>query len=666
MWTFALANAGIRMKIRLLTIMILIQASLLGFAQEEPACPPPDNKKAQKLYEKAEGYFKSFYYADAYTTLKQVIEMEPDYADAHYLMGVINMKRSTQNLKTAQKCFDKVIEICPEYNTYIYFYLGDLAYSNGDNATAAADMKKFLKDVDKVKSDKDYDRAESILKYAGFSSEMTAKPVPFNPIPVKYFDTPADEYLPTISADNEMALFTRVVKLPPDRNQLVQREVMKERFMYSLRKNGAYESGTEMPYPFNQNDNEGGACLTIDNKKLFYTLCKNAKTGEYYNCDICYSEYKNGYWSDIQNLGKNVNLPDAWDSQPSISADGKTLYFVSDRKGGTGGYDIYKTTLDDKGEWTPAVNLGPPINTSGNEKAPFIHPDDHTFYFASDGHMGMGGYDIFFCKKNEDGKWGKVRNLGYPINTSEDEASFFVSTDGRYGYFASNKYQGAGGWDIFTFDLYPEARPEKVLFVKGELKDQENKEPVRAKIQLKNASTKKVTEIPVDTITGEYAAVVLFRNDYIMTVKKEGYGYESKYIAETDSAFTQPKRIDMEIKPIKVGESYKLNDIYFESDHFELKPESQAIIDGFKEFLDENSNIKVAIQGFTDDVGNDDYNLKLSENRAKSVYEYLISLGIKSDRLTFKGFGESMPVASNTTLDGRAKNRRTVFVITDK
>jgi outer membrane protein OmpA-like peptidoglycan-associated protein len=654
------------MTLRLFFLLFLLQLSFHSFAQEESVCPPPDDKKAQKLYEKADKFFKEFYYADAYSTLREVIDLAPDYADAHYLMGVINMKRSVPNLKAAQKSFTRVIEICPEYNAYIFFYLGDLAYSNGDNTAAADYMKKFLKDVDKIKSDKDYDRAESILKYAGFYAEMTAKPVPFSPVLLKGIGTPADEYLPIISPDNDLALFTRVIKLPPDKNQLVQRESMKERFMVSKRTNGAFDQGTEMPYPFNQNDNEGGACLTIDNKKLYYTLCKNAKTGEYYNCDICFSEYKHGSWDDIQNLGKNVNLADAWDSQPTISADGKTLYFVSDRKGGHGGYDIYKTTMDEKGEWTPAVNLGPPINTAGNEKSPFIHPDNHTLYFASDGHMGMGGYDLFFAKMTEDGKWGKARNLGYPINTVEDEAGFFVSTDGHYGYFASNKYQGAGGWDIFTFDLYPEARPEKVLFVKGELKDEEKKEPVRAKIELKNAKTKKVTEIPVDTITGEYAAIVLFRNDYIMTVKKEGYGYESKYIAEADSVMKEPLRIDMEIKPIKVGESYKLNDIYFETDLFALKPESKSIIEDFKEFLSDNPKIKVTIQGFTDDVGNDDYNLALSENRAKSVYEFLITLGIDKNRLTYKGYGESMPVAPNTTAEGRAKNRRTVFVITEK
>jgi len=654
------------MTIRLLSVIILLYSGLLSFAQEEAACPPPDNKKAVKTFEKAEGFFKDRIYSDAYALLRQVIEMEPEYADAHYMMGVINMKRSIPNLKSAKKSFDKVIEICPDYDPYVYFYLGDLAYSDGDNTSAANFMKRFMKDVDKIKSDKDYDRAEAILKYSGFYSELTAKPVPFNPTPLKGIDTPSDEYLPIISPDNEMALYTRVVKLPPDRNQMIQREVMKERFMVSFRKNGVFEDGTELPYPFNQNDNEGGASLTIDNKKLFYSVTKNSKTGEYRNTDIYCSEYKRGEWEEIKNLGKNINLPDTWDTQPSISSDGKTLYFVSDRKGGLGGYDIYKSTLDEKGEWTPAVNLGAPINTSGNEKSPFIHPDNHTFYFASDGQMGLGGYDIFYAKLTEDGKWGKARNIGFPINTAEDEVSFFVSTDGHYGYFASNKYQGAGGWDIFSFDLYPEARPEKVLFVKGELKDEEKKEPVQAKIELKNAKTKKVTEIPVDSITGEYAAVVLFRNDYIMTVKKEGYGYESKYIADVDSTSSEPKRIDLEIKPIKVGESYKLNDIYFETDKFELKSESKSIIDGFKEFLDENPNIKIAIQGYTDDVGNDEYNLKLSENRAQSVYDYLLVLGTNAARMTFKGYGEAMPVAPNTTNEGRAKNRRTVFVITEK
>ncbi|MCX6273534.1 MAG: OmpA family protein [Bacteroidetes bacterium] len=648
--------------------LVFICLSLLTAfpACAQDTCPPSDNKKANRLYEQAQSEFKKRLLADAYNTCKKVLEEENDYAAAYLMMGLINVQRSIPNYSAAEKNFLKAIEICPGINPYAYFYLGDIAYSNQQYPEAVRYLQLFMKDADRIKTDKDYDRAEKILRYASSYLELTKNPVPFSPVPVKDISTPMDEYLAIISPDNEMALFTRLMKMPASRDQLIPKDKFVERFMFAERqKNGFFDEGYEMPKPFNQSDNEGGASLSVDNRFLVYTRCKYT-TGNYYNCDICYSELIRGDWTEIQPLGKNVNLPDAWESQPSVSADGKTVYFISDRKGGLGGLDIYKTTRLDNGDWSMPVNLGAPINTPGNEKSPFIHPDNRTLYFSSDGHTGMGGYDIFFSRLGEDGKWGKPKNIGYPINSTSDDVGFTVSTDGHYGYFASNKLKGIGGWDIFSFDLYPEARPEQVLLVKGEVKNETTRDPVKAKIELKNVSTRKVTEIPVDSITGEYAAVVLFKNDYIMTVKKEGFGFESKYIAKEDTAFIQPVKVNIEIKPIEVGQTYKLNDINYASDSFELKPESKIVIDGFFEFLSENPGIKVSIQGYTDDIGKDDYNQKLSENRAKSVYEYLIRKGISQNRLSYKGFGEANPVAPNTTEEGRAKNRRTVFVITGK
>lgn len=655
-------------------IVFLVVTGLIKVMGQD-TCAPIESKKARNLFEQAQGEFKKKNLADAYTLCKRVLTEEPECAEAYLMMGFINFQRSVPNYEAAEKNLSKAVELCPGIHPYAYFYLGKIAYTNEKYPEAIKDLEFFMKDVDKIKTDEDYDWAEKALRYMKFSEEMAKNPVPFDPVPVKSICTPQDEYLPIISPDNEMALFTRVVKMPPKKGDLIPKEKEVERFMYSERKGDLFDPGEEMPYPFNQSDNEGGASLTVNNKFLVYTRCRTVQGGNYYNCDICYSEYKHGQWEEVKNLGKNVNLPDAWDSQPTISADGSTIYFVSDRKGGMGGYDIYKTVKDEKGEWSTPVNLGPPINTAGNEKSPFIHPDNHTLYFSSDGLMGMGGYDIFYSRLGEDGKWGKPKNIGYPINSINDDVGFFVSTDGRYGYFASNKYQGIGGWDVFSFDLYPEARPEKVLLVKGELKiDEPGKtedfstapEPIKAKIELKNVNTRKVTEIPVDSLTGEYAAVVLFKNDYIMTVKKEGFGYESKYIAREDTTFKEPAKVDMTIKPIEVGQSYKLNDIYFATASYDLTPESKIVIDGFSDFLAENPTIKVSIEGHTDDVGNDESNLVLSDNRAKSVYDYLITKGVKTNRLSYKGFGESKPVESNLTPEGRAKNRRTVFVITAK
>jgi outer membrane protein OmpA-like peptidoglycan-associated protein len=434
----------------------------------------------------------------------------------------------------------------------------------------------------------------------------------------------------------------------------------------SLQADGTFSEGEEMPEPFNLNDNEGGATLTINNNTLYYTVCKYTKNNTYYNCDIFFSEYINEEWSKIKSVSDKINQSTTWESQPSISSDGKTLYFISDRPGGTGGYDIYKSIKDEKGEWCYPINLGPRINSTGNEKSPFIHPDGKTLYFSTDSRMGLGGFDIFYSRLDTNGNWSKPKNIGYPINSRDDEVGFFVSTDGTHGFFASNKLKGKGGWDLYSFELYNDARPEKVLFIKGTVKSEAIAEPVKARIELKNLETRKISEIPLDTNTGNYVAIAPFNDDYTMTVKKEGYVYETRYISRIDSTFKTPARIDVEIEPIELNKSYRINDIYFDFNKYDLTDASKAVLDQLIEFLNENPEIRIQIQGHTDNIGNDSENLRLSENRARSVYNYLVDKGIKNIRLTYQGFGKTMPVANNDTEEGRARNRRTVFVITGK
>ena len=278
----------------------------------------------------------------------------------------------------------------------------------------------------------------------------------------------------------------------------------------------------------------------------------------------------------------------------------------------------------------------------------------------------MGGYDIFYSRLKDDGTWSTTVNIGYTINSPDDEVGFFVSTDGQNGYFASNKLKGVGGWDLYSFDLYDKAKPGKVLFVSGTVKSETETEMAQTRIELKNMETKKISEIPLDSITGKYVAVAPFNNDYIMTVKKEGYVYETRYIARADSIYRMPAHLDLEIQQIELNKSYRINDIYFAFNSFDLTGESQAVLDLLIEFLVENPSIYIEIQGHTDNIGNDADNLKLSANRAKSVYNYLIANNIAPKRLTYKGYGKTVPVASNDTEEGRAKNRRTVFVIIRK
>lgn len=649
-----------------LILFILIIITPVRSQSLSDPCPDYKSSRADKAYDKAIRAFSQREYSECIGLMKDVIEIEPDYADAYFVLGLIYIKENRMNLKAAKQNFQKVISICPSYDVYAYYHLARIAYGAQEYKDAYDYISRFLEDVDKIKSDQDYDEAVRIKDFAKFYDDMLSHPVPFEPKPVPGISTEFDEYLSIISPDNEMALFTRKMKFLPTKDDLTSQTVYKEKFMYSYRNEDEFDRGSLMPFPFNKYDNEGGATLTINNRLLYYTLCKFTSGKSYYNCDICSSENINGTWTAIESLGDKVNGDNTWESQPSITSDGKTLYFVSDREGGVGGYDIYKTVKETNGEWGYPVNLGTAINTPGNEKSPFIHTDSQTLYFSSDGLMGLGGYDIFYAKLNSDGSWNKPKNIGYPINSFDDDVGFFVSTDGHYGYFASNKFEGFGGWDLYSFDLYEEARPEKVLIVKGRISNLKTKDFKDTRVEIKNIETKKITEFEVDTITGEYFGAVLLRNDYIMTVKKKGYVQESKYISKINPRYSRALEMNTELKPIEVGKSYRLNDVYFDFNSVELKQESVVVIEQFYQFLSENPGMKVSIQGHTDDIGGDQDNLKLSEQRAKAVYEELIKLGINIERLDYKGFGESQPIDTNETEDGRAKNRRTVFVILEK
>jgi outer membrane protein OmpA-like peptidoglycan-associated protein len=630
-------------------------------------CVKNFSKKAEKIYAEGINFFKKGNYSEATKSMRDVTREEPEFVDAYYVLGLINFKKTNSNFKEARRYFLKVLDLCPGYDIDTYYYLGEISYGYDQYDSTVTYMTKFLSDVDKIKSDKYYNRAVELLNYSKFYAQITSHPVPFEPKVVEGISTFQDEYLPILSPDNQMALFTRNEKVPPERNTLIQTDKNQEKFMYSdLLPDGTFSEGAEMPPPFNIKGNQGGATLTIDNNTIYYTVCQNNRDNTYRNCDIYYSELINGTWTPIKSISDNINLPKTWEAQPSISSDGKSLYFVSDRTGGLGGYDIYKSVKKETGEWGDPINLGANINSRGNEKSPFIHPDGKTLYFSSDGWPGLGGYDIFFSRLKDDSTWSKPVNIGYPINSVEDDVGFFVSTDGTKGFFASNKLQGKGGWDLYSFDLYPEARPEKIMFLKGTIKSESVEEPVKARILLKNVTTKKTSEIPMDSTTGNYVTVAPFNNDYIMTVKKEGYVYETRYISQHDSIYKLPARLDVEIQPIELNKSYRINDIYFGFNSFDLTEESKLILDQLLEFLTDNLTIRIQIQGYTDNIGNDADNIKLSENRAKSVYNYLIMKGISTNRLTYKGFGKAMPVADNSNEEGRAKNRRTVFVINKK
>jgi outer membrane protein OmpA-like peptidoglycan-associated protein len=647
-----------------------------------------DDKEAIKNYENGIDK-KKYKKEERLAFLEKALEIEPEYPAANFAYAqekIVTIKLRGGTYDPIIPYMQKVVEKCPKLHSDPYYYLGFAYYEKENYPETIKYLEQFVNfnDDDDTKFAKDYDeklaQSKELIKYSKIYkniADLRNNPVPFDPNPINDVCTEQDEYLPIISPDNNLILFTR--RLPfTSKNQTpgMSSDKLIEVFSVSKRiSENKFEVGGPMPTPpFNKNENEGGATISIDNKHLFYTICKD-EGGAQMNCDVYYSDLVDGKWTEVQKV-EGVNDKVDWDSQPSIAADGKSLYFGSDRKGGYGGIDIYKSVRDETGKWSPPENLGPTINTSGNDKTPFIHSDSETLYFSSDGQPGFGGYDIFYSKKDDDGKWREPKNIGYPINTEADDLGFFAGLDGKYGYFASNKREkvkgrSKGGWDIYSFELYKEARPEEVRFVKGTLKTETGEALTGAKVEIKSSESKKETDVVVDTSTGEYAAIVNIRKkeDFILTVKKDGYAFNSQVVSvknDTMSAM-KPVKIDFEVKPIEVGKNYILNNIYYATNSAELKKESMIVIEEFVQFLKDNPTIKIEIHGFTDNVGSDESNIQLSNERAFTVYDKLQSRGIDKSRLAeYKGFGKANPIASNDTEAGRAKNRRTEFVIIEK
>ncbi len=674
------------MKLRKQNIVIFLIFFLLTttFALSAQDCNDAAvSKSAKKLYKKAMEDLHYGRYLEATSKLQKAVDNEPDYLAAWWLIADINSRYTNRMRKRslARQAYEEVIRICPSYEDYYaYFYLGRIYFAAQEYKKAKEMYDAFLNADDDNIREEHFEEARQQADWAKFYDDIYNHKVPFSPKKLEKVSTPQyGEYLAIITQDNDYLYFTR--RLPSRQVSGFTRENnYVERFCVAKKlPDGKFEVGKPLPDPFNNQPNEGGATLTINNKQMFFTRCKYLPNN-YFNCDIYEADYEDGEWVDKGPLGPEVNRPDSWESMPSISSDGKVMYFVSNRTDDSyGGYDIFVTRRDATGKWKKAVNMGPVVNTAGNEKSPFIHTDSQTLYFSSasrrdpetgttfPGHKGLGGYDIFFTRLDKQNSWIEPKNIGYPINSDKNDLGFFVSTDGRYGFFASNRFSENKNWDIYTFELYKEARPQKVLFVKGVLRDDDTKEVIRdAKMEIKNMKTKEVTMIPVDAETGEYAFAMTFKNDVMVTVKKRDYVYVSKYISKKDKTFAMPAKLDFKLQRVQIGKPYKLEDIHFATDSDQLTPKSVDIVETFYEFLKENPNIKVEIQGHTDNVGSAAYNKDLSERRAKTVYLLLVSKGIDPERMTYKGYGESMPVADNSTEEGRAKNRRTVFVITGK
>lgn len=672
---------------KIVAFLFALSLCLPAFCQDDEnddPCIQSFPKQIEKEFKKARDLQKSGKKPEANLIYRRILEEYPEHLEANYYLAlgyylpikmneyVIENKRDAKEIIQAA---DRMYGVCPYFKIQIHLYAAEVAYFTEDFPSAIKHAQVLVENPDLVKDMSDLERAELIIERSKHFANLLQNPVPFDPKPLEGISTEYDEYLATVSPDGECYYFTR--RQPYRRQSAFGSETVDREFFSCSRQTpgGGFGPGAPLPSPFNEAMGEGSPTINLSNDLLIFTQLHEQKipgangSGEqvYPNYDLYYSEFDGYGWSSPVSLGNKVNRPDSWESQPSLSSDGRVLFFASDRPGGYGGADIWMSERDANGNWQSPVNLGPAINTAGNERSPFLHTDSKTLYFASSGHPGMGGLDIFYSKLSPDGKWQKPTNIGYPINSENDETDFFVSLDGHTAYFSSNNMESKD-WNIYSFELYEAARPKSMVIVKGEVKTDDH-ERSSAVVELLDEDAHVIATTVVNENTGKYAIATHLdttqQQNLVLNIKQDGYAYDTKMItlnAESDPVVTS----DAEVKKIEVGKICDLHDIYFATNSSTLNNDSKRIIDLFADFLRHNPTVKAEIQGHTDNIGNDQANQQLSERRAQSVYNYLVESGIPKNRIRFKGYGESCPIASNDTEAGRAKNRRTVFLIYEK
>lgn len=672
--------------------LFVILISLSVSAQEEAeACQEP-SKKTMKLINAAKGASDS---RDAVDKFNEAIASEEDNATAYYEFAMYAYDKGVYSydhdpnpalgdrlFAKAEEMFLNVLELCPDYHSNCTYFLGVIAYSRGDMDQAVKWFKAFQaydhKDVDRYAEDhaKRLSDVKEVVGELEYEDQVKTQEVPFDPVVVRHVSSGTNEYFPMISPDNELIFYTRTV----DRRDMgaIQSQ-WREEFTFSQRADykSDFDNGNPLSSPFNDGSvkSYGASTLSVDNKEMIICACKEEKVNgqDYVNCDLYSTTYErtgeggNDYiWTPLERLGDEINTPNGWEGQPSLSADGNTLYFTANRLT-TRDNDIFVAKRKPDGTWGQARPFDE-INTAGKDKSPFLHQDSETLYFVSQvtkERVGVGGLDIFYIRRNPDGTWTEPKNIGYPINSEDDELGLFVSIDGQVAYFSSRK---GPSWDIYSFDLYEEAQPQSVALIKGELKDDDGEPVSDATIEIAYEGSDEVTEVKVNGNDGKYAAIVKTnkKQDVMVTVKKEGHAFDSKVIekGEFKEDNVTIRGNDLAVKELKVGEAYTINDILYGTNSYALSGRSEFILKGFARFLKENPNISVSIQGHTDDVGDDAKNLKLSQDRADGVKDFLVSQGISKSRLKAEGFGETKPKVPNTSEANRATNRRTEFVIT--
>lgn len=622
--------------------LILTVLFLPALAQYKPSSI---SKKAEDLYTRALGKAGEGDFQEALRMLGQSVKMEPQFADA--FLSIAGIYGELKNYDQAIANYEKAKAIDSIYfRDYALPYSINLA-GRGQFEKALQAVNYFLSIPDlNTSSRKAGEYRKQCYEFAvAYARKNTASNYRFEPHNLgDSINSEVSEYFPAITIDGNQLFYTRRVNN------------MNEDFYESSRKDTVWQRSRSLPGDINTSSNEGAQNISQDGQWLIFTGC-NFPDG-FGSCDLYISYLTPDGWSTPENLGETINT-EAWESAPSLSPDKRDLYFASNRAGGFGKSDIYVSHRMPDGSWSEPKNAGPEINTAGTESCPFIHADNQTLYFTSDGHPGYGGDDLFMIKKTANGVWSKAENLGYPINTIENEGSLVISSDGKTAFYASDRSDSKGGLDLYSFELREDVRPSRTLWVKGKVYDAKTNKGLPSAVELTDLETKQVLSKVQTNETGNYLITLPVGKDYAFNVSRKGYLFFSDNFPLKNNAPDSTYNIDIPLQPLEKNATVILRNIFFDVNKYDLQPESFVELDNLVSLLKENPALKISINGHTDNTGTPADNMKLSNNRANEVVRYLVSKGIMASRLSAKGWGETQPIATNNTEEGRAKNRRT-------
>lgn len=648
------------------------------------------NKKAIKLFEEAlrmpgnsiDPTTNTPNYRGGLKKLKEALEKDDNFLEAHLVAG--EFAEYIYDYETAIHHYNRALAINPRHSSTgaTYFYLANLQHAVGDYDNAIRNIDIFQRNPNA--NEALLNNSHQIRAECEFAKFAMANPVEFDPVNIgPGINTQYPEYFPTITVDGATILFTR--RIPDERVYGPQKE-QEDFFISHLGEDKTWQTATPMPDNINTVNNEGAPTIAPDGRTLVFVACPDNITGENYgegrtgngSCDLFITKRLGSQWQDPKNLPGYVNSAH-WETQPSLSSDGKTLYFIRGLRGTASdrNSDIYVVQKDDNGVWGKAQRLPDHVNTPDMEESVLIHPDGKTLYFASRGHIGLGGSDLFVTRMDDKGNWSKPENLGYPINTRYDENSLMVSPDGEIAFFASDREGGFGGLDIYYFKMPEHLKPTRTLYFEGTVFDVETKKPLPGKFKLVDLETgKEVIISEADAITGEFMVSLPVNKQYALSVEYPNYSFFSKNFNMTNPDNLEAIHMDVPMIPLGSDKPVLLENVFFDLSKATLRPESFVELNKLVSFLNENGNLKIEIGGHTDTRGDAKDNQILSQNRALAVYNYLVDKGIAKERLTYKGYGETKPVMSDEQIaklgsdkekeKAHQANRRTEYKVITK